>query len=279
MKNFFFRSIVIFFLAVFTLAIGIVSVIRAASPLTNVDLTEPQKAALARCTSDKCRSVYDASTWDQYTQCFLSCKEEAKATPVQVPNFGTKPGTKMVLPPAGKVLIFSIDGESDSISVRGHREWTQAKVGMLLEQGHEIAASPDGDAVLLFPDGSTVRVEATTQIKIAAYFTKGGIVQAEILLAVGKVAAAVKKEQAVRSDFKIRSPNAGASVRGTTFSVSYDKDVKETVIAVEEGIVGVTAQKPWYKFWKKPMTAEVEAGQKATVSKNEKIKVETLYVR
>ncbi len=149
----------------------------------------------------------------------------------------TGPAAGKQLPPKGKVLISAIDGESDAISFRGHEQWIQAKPGMLLEQGHEIAASPDGAAVLLFPDGSTVRVEATTQIKIASYFTKGGIVQTEILLKVGQIFAEVKKEQAVRSDFKIRAPTATASVRGTTFSVAYNKKSTETKIAVAEGSV------------------------------------------
>ena len=41
------------------------------------------------------------------------------------------------------------------------------------------------------------------------------------------------------SEFEVDTPNATASVRGTTFEVSYDKDKNETVIVVTEGVVEV----------------------------------------
>ena len=100
-----------------------------------------------------------------------------------------------------------------------------------------------------------------------------------ILMKVGQIFAAVKKDPAVRSDFVIRSPTATASVRGTDFSMSYNKESGESVVSVSEGRVEVAAKKSWYKFWKKPTIVEVEAGQKATVSKKQDIKIEILYIR
>ena len=41
------------------------------------------------------------------------------------------------------------------------------------------------------------------------------------------------------SEFEVNTPNATASVRGTTFEVCYDKDKNETVIVVTEGVVEV----------------------------------------
>lgn len=41
------------------------------------------------------------------------------------------------------------------------------------------------------------------------------------------------------SEFEVNTPNATASVRGTTFEVTYDKDKDETVIVVTEGVVEV----------------------------------------
>ena len=37
------------------------------------------------------------------------------------------------------------------------------------------------------------------------------------------------------SEFNVKTPNATASVRGTTFEVSYDKEKNETTVVVEEG--------------------------------------------
>ena len=59
------------------------------------------------------------------------------------------------------------------------------------------------------------------------------------------------------AEFNVNTPNATASVRGTIFEVSYDKDKKETVIVVTEGTVQVTSAKG---------TVMLNAGDKITVT-------------
>jgi hypothetical protein len=113
---------------------------------------------------------------------------------------------------------------------------------------------------LQFADNSTVVVKNTTQLKIASFFTEGGVVRTEILLKMGEVAAQVHKSEATKSDFRIKSPTGTASVRGTDFSVAYDPGAKAMLTTVREGIVEVDPEKPDLA------TTMVTAGQQVEVT-------------
>jgi hypothetical protein len=140
-------------------------------------------------------------------------------------------------------------------------DWCQVEKDTVLKQGDEISADPDGAVTLQFADNSTVVVKNTTQLKIASFFTEGGVVRTEILLKMGEVAAKVNKSEATKSDFRIKSPTCVASVRGTTFLMSYDPGGKASRTAVTEGKVKVDPAKPGLK------TVTVKAGREVEVTR------------
>lgn len=112
--------------------------------------------------------------------------------------------------------------------------WLPVEKDTVLQQGDEISCDPDGAATLQFADNSTVVVKNTTQLKIASFFTEGGVVKTEILLKMGEVAAKVHKSEATKSDFRIKSPTGTASVRGTELKeVSYNPVNGMKVVLVE----------------------------------------------
>jgi hypothetical protein len=139
-------------------------------------------------------------------------------------------------------------------------DWRTACKDTVLQQGDEISCDPDGAVTLQFADNSTVVVKNTTQLKIASFFTEGGVVKTEILLKMGEVAAQVHKSEATKSDFRIKSPTGTASVRGTDFSVAYDPGAKAMLTTVREGIVEVDPEKPDLT------TAMLTAGQQVEVT-------------
>jgi hypothetical protein len=141
--------------------------------------------------------------------------------------------------------------------------WEPVCKDTVLQQGDEISCDPDGAVTLQFADNSTVVIKDTTQLKIASFFTEGGVVRTEILLAMGKIAAQVNKSEATKSDFHIKSPTGTASVRGTSFSVFYDPGAKTTTTTVTEGIVDVTPSNPKLKPVQLTAGKEVEVSLKA----------------
>jgi hypothetical protein len=134
--------------------------------------------------------------------------------------------------------------------------WVLAAKDTVLKQGDEISCDPDSRATLAFADNSTVDVADTTQLKIASFFTEGGVVRTEILLKMGQVAATVNKSEATKSDFRMRTGEGhSGSVRarsvaalssmttspatsgGTVFYVVYDPGSRQSVWSVTKGVV------------------------------------------
>ena len=62
-----------------------------------------------------------------------------------------------------------------------------------------------------------------------------------IKLKYGQALAKIDKKLAENSEFEIKTPNCTCSVRGTTFEVSYDKNVKVSHVEVTSGVVRVKA--------------------------------------
>lgn len=140
--------------------------------------------------------------------------------------------------PVNEVRVISLKPAAE-FKRAGCGEWVELREGTTLKQGDELNVDPDGEVTLEFGDNSKVTIQETTQLKIASFFTEGGIVRTELLLKVGQVAAKVNKTETTRSDFRIKSPTHTSSVRGTAFSMFYDRGAKTSLVSVREGVVSV----------------------------------------
>jgi hypothetical protein len=136
--------------------------------------------------------------------------------------------------------------------------WYPIEKNTVLKGGDEITCDPDGSVTMAFADNSTVTVRNTTQLKIASFFTDGGVVRTEILLKMGEVAAQVNKSEATKSDFRIKSPTAVSSVRGTIFSVFADPVGGASITSVQRGVVEVDPTKPGLPTVEVPVGKQVE---------------------
>jgi hypothetical protein len=117
--------------------------------------------------------------------------------------------------------------------------WCDVTKDMVLKQGDEISCDPDGSVTLAFADNSTVVLHNTTQLKIASFFTEGGVVRTEILLKMGEVAAQVNKSEATKSDFRIQTQAGAGTTRGTTFNTFYDPGSRSAIFSTYEGTLEV----------------------------------------
>ena len=143
--------------------------------------------------------------------------------------------------------------------------WCPVTQGTGLKQGDEISLDPDGEATLAFADNSTVTLRGfPTQLKIASFFTEGGVVRTEILLKNGEVAAKVHKSEATKSDFRIKTPTGTTSRRGTTFKVFHDPGSNTTLTSVTEGVAIVNPKKAGLKTVEVRAGKEIEVGSRST---------------
>jgi len=139
-------------------------------------------------------------------------------------------------PPAPKATF--VKGDVTAGPVGG----TLAKIkrGGTIPGGSTIKTGDGARAELTFPDGSVVRIGPSSELKLeAAAFdgkTKSVKVEAEVVggQAWAKVATLVGND----AQFKVKTQNAVAGVRGTVFRVNVDQD-EATVVKVYNGSVAV----------------------------------------
>jgi len=93
------------------------------------------------------------------------------------------------------------------------KPWAPVKVGMTLVQGADLRTGFRAMCVLDMVD-SLVQVDPLTVVRIGQLTREGGTVRTRLILKQGNTAAIVEKER-IESDFRIVTPSATLSVRGT----------------------------------------------------------------
>ncbi len=110
--------------------------------------------------------------------------------------------------------------EAKVVSVTGKVEqqrgssWIAVKQGDTLQKGAVISTGFNSSAVLSVSD-STITVGALTRMTIEQLASNAYKDDTQVFIDSGKISADVKHTEDRRSDFKVRSPVATASVRGT----------------------------------------------------------------
>ena len=129
----------------------------------------------------------------------------------------------------------------DVISVKGTaayktgRIWTPMRPGMTLKQGAKISTGVRSTAVLRM-NGHRVSIKPLTMMKIYENSTTKKRVSTRIGLRRGSIRADVSRRKRIRTVFKVSTPVATSSVRGTSESISYGLK-KGMIIVVIKGLV------------------------------------------
>jgi uncharacterized protein YfaP (DUF2135 family) len=112
---------------------------------------------------------------------------------------------------------------------------------MKLEAGDQLKTGGNGTALLLFFEGSTMEVQADTEILINEMSLSGtGSTTIGLKQLVGNTVNRVQKLVDSESKYEVETPAASAVVRGTIFTVLVGID-GNTTLNSEEGDVGFTA--------------------------------------
>jgi ferric-dicitrate binding protein FerR (iron transport regulator) len=133
---------------------------------------------------------------------------------------------------AGSASVQEVKGQVVITSPAGAPIPSQA--GAVLAVGCHIATQK-GTALLLLEDGSQVLVQPHSIVVLQSPASSGGSYLVELL---GRILAKAQKRLGSNPSFRMGTPSAVISVRGTEFQVQVDKHGK-TEVEVYEGLVEV----------------------------------------
>ena len=121
--------------------------------------------------------------------------------------------------------------------------WLEGQVGMTLSIDYTVKTDTVGRATITFPEGSTVELEGSTEIRVANLSISTGTPATTISLRqeIGKTTSRVKKLIDPASRYEIETPAAVALVRGSVMFVDVVQD-GNTTVGNEEGNISVVAQ-------------------------------------
>jgi len=145
------------------------------------------------------------------------------------------------------LTILSITEGDVSVMKAGTDDWTEAEVEMELEIGDAIKTGDDSGAEITFFDGSTMELEAGTEIEILSLdlACDTGVTTITLEQTIGTTISRVTKLLDPASSYEIETPTGVAGVRGTTVIVTVEyitPQIVNTLITNQEGVVYAIGQ-------------------------------------
>ena len=141
------------------------------------------------------------------------------------------------------LTILSITEGDVSVMTTGTDSWTEAQVEMELEVGDTIKTGDDSGAEITFFDGTTIELEAGTEIEILSLdlACDTGVTTITLEQTVGTTISRVTKLLDPASSYEVETPTGVAGVRGSILIVTVRED-GTTLITNEEGNVYAVGQ-------------------------------------
>jgi len=129
-------------------------------------------------------------------------------------------------PPTTTLTIFSITEGAVYVMKAGTDTWVEAQVGMVLGPGDMIKTGDDSGAVITFFDGTTVELEAGTEIELIllGYSADTDSTTIRIGQTIGSIIFRVTKLIDPASSYDVETPTGEASVRGSAMRVEVAED-------------------------------------------------------
>jgi hypothetical protein len=158
--------------------------------------------------------------------------------------------------PTGSALVLEVKGKASVTPSRGAS--ANAQRGMVLSAETSIETAK-GSVILLLADGSQVLVKSNTHVVLKSPDSGDGHF---LQMFLGEILANIKKRLGETPPFRMGTPSAVITVRGTRFSVRVDKKGRTTV-EVFEGTVEVEGlgEKPRAVLVQPEYRTEVDPGK------------------
>ena len=144
------------------------------------------------------------------------------------------------------LTILSITEGTVSVMKAGTGDWVEAEVGMSLEPGDSIKTGDNSNAQITFSEGSTIELQAGTEIEIASLDISTGTGSASVIVeqTIGSIIFRVTKVVDPASRYEVETPTGVVAVRGsamqvyviedgTTWAVNLEGDIRASAQGVE----------------------------------------------
>lgn len=140
----------------------------------------------------------------------------------------------MLMPAFAVITVEQINGKA---AYKEGNEWKPLMANQKIEVGTKISTGANSSVVLDI-DGSKVTIRQLSMVRINHNMVGTEESQTNLGLKYGAINAKVKKIGAIRTQFKISTPVATSSVRGTEEEVSFGPQ-SGMIVKVLEGAVGI----------------------------------------
>lgn len=157
-----------------------------------------------------------------------------------------RPGSVLRIPyqllPAGSAEVDFVRGQASTTADTGASA-SPLQAGQALREGARVQVAPDSFVTVRLADGTLIRVQADTDLRLQQLRRRGraGDAQSVLELRRGSVESSVPPGRDGARRFQVRTPKATTSVRGTRFAVTLAPD-ERTLAAVTEGSLAVAPQ-------------------------------------
>jgi len=148
-----------------------------------------------------------------------------------------------------------------SVTPKGTLTPEEIPTSKQVKEGDKLSTSKDGRGIIEMDDGSTAVLDYSSEVTISSL----GSSKTSVALKTGSVWAQVKKVLGQGEFFEIKTQNAVAVVRGTSFGLTYHADGSSTLF-VDEGVVRFVPVNPATGEPDYTKAKEVSAGDKAMLS-------------
>lgn len=152
-----------------------------------------------------------------------------------------KPGSLLEIPlQLMRAATASVDYVQGTAHIQRSGASTAATRGMPLQEGDRLKLDPDAFVAVKLADGSTVRVQAASQVQLSQLRRRGraGSLQSVLEVEQGGIEVKVPGKPDAYRRLDVLTPVAATSVRGTEFDVQLAKDGSSTT-AVLNGRVAL----------------------------------------
>jgi len=123
------------------------------------------------------------------------------------------------------LTVLSITDGDVFVMKAGTGNWTEARVGMSLEAGDIVKSGDDSNALITFFDGSTIELQAGTEIEVVSLgISDTGSTTIKLKQAIGNTISRVEKLVDSASRYEVETPACVAAVRGSVMLINVIED-------------------------------------------------------